>query len=752
MKIIGIKLEYGNSSVIKNLKHGWFPFGNYQEPTKENHWQYLKDGQQDDSKYLSQMYKSIAPEGFPENMQLSVQCIVGKNGSGKSTLLELFYRIINDFACKCIKEKWIEWENLPKNIHLEEAKGYSAKLFFETDRKLQYLYRNDSKTKYVVIENNSPRILFDSECSQYGTEELSQMLHSFFYTIANNYSLYSLNPDDYNKNRVWDYNNNIEEPDGKWLECIFHKNDGYLTPLVMVPFRDKTGNVDRVNEDLLAKQRLSTLAILFESQGLAFLDDYRPKQLKYRLNPNAKNIYLNKKEEIINSEKITNPFINLFDDDSRKQLRVNDDYFRLLIKSLPITLFDRIKKGWYLCLEDESNNFSNYRRYEKYVKNAICTYLSYKTLKIYFTYPSFSQIMIPQDLIDKQKLAISEISNVINQIIKHNNAPTIRKLIHIIASPENTTHITLKIQQCLAFISRDFFKTGNVYNQCCINNNKNSFLLKNYAIDKKVYGEDRKESGYKTYEEVFLRMPPTFFEWELFFENDNPKMKVNQNGDEGLTTINQMSSGERHNLISTSYLMYHLTNLQSVQSDRFRVPYHHVNLIFDEVELYFHPEYQRKYLANLLKTLSQCHISSEKIKSINIVIVTHSPFILSDVPLSHTLYLENGAAKERNDETFSANIHNLLVNQFFIEQPMGEVAVNVINEIVKAKNVSRANYDYYMFIANKVGDPYISNRLKNIIESKSKDIASLKKEQERLERRLKEIKLQLSNESNKEKE
>jgi hypothetical protein len=120
--------------------------------------------------------------------------------------------------------------------------------------------------------------------------------------------------------------------------------------------------------------------------------------------------------------------------------------------------------------------------------------------------------------------------------------------------------------------------------------------------------------------------------------------------------------------------------------------------------------------------------------------------------LSHTLYLENGAAKERNDETFSANIHNLLVNQFFIEQPMGEVAVNVINEIVKAKNVSRANYDYYMFIANKVGDPYISNRLKNIIESKSKDIASLKKEQERLERRLKEIKLQLSNESNKEKE
>ena len=750
MKIIGIKLEHGDSSVIKNLKPGWFPFGDYQEPMKDNHWQYLKDGQQDDSKYLSQMYKSIAPEGFPENMQLSVQCIVGKNGSGKSTLLELFYRIINDFACKCIKEKWIEWEDLPKDVHLEDAMGYSSRLFFETDKKLQYLYRNESETKYCVIENNSPKILFDSECSQYGTEELSEMLHSFFYTIANNYSLYSLNPNDYNKNRIWDNNNYIEEPDGKWLECIFHKNDGYLTPLVMVPFRDKTGNIDRVNEDSLAKQRLSTLAILFESQGLAFLENYRPKQLKYRLNPNAKNLYLNKKEEIINSKKIINPFLNLFDYDSLKQLRDNDDYIRRLIKSLPITLFDRIKKEWYLYLEDVSNNFSNYRRYEKYVKDTICTYLSYKTLKIYFTYPSFSQIMIPPNLIDIQKLPISEISNVINQIVKHNNAPTIRKLICAIASPENTTHITLKIQQCLAFISRNFFKTGNVYNQCYINNSRNSFLLKNYAIDKKVYGEDRKESGYKTYEEVFLRMPPAFFEWELFFGNNNSKKGMETNGDEGLTTLTQMSSGERHDLVSTSYLMYHLTNIQSVKSDRFRVPYHHVNLIFDEVELYFHPEYQRKYLANLLKTISQCHISDEKIRSINIIIVTHSSFILSDVPLSHTLYLENGKAKSRSDETFSANIHNLLVNQFFIEQPMGEVAASIIKEIVKAENISRKDYDYYMFIAQKVGDPYISNRLKNIIGDKVKDIVNLKEEKEWLQKRLKEVEYQLSQKEDKE--
>lgn len=759
MKIIGIKLEYGDSSVIKNLKPGWFPFGDYQEPTKDNRWQYLKEGQQDDAEYLSRMYKSIAPEGFPDGMQLSVQCIVGKNGSGKSTLLELYYRLINDFAYHCIKKKWTGWEKLPKDIQLVESGGYSAILFFETGSKLQYLYRNESNTEYVEINDGSPRILFDGECPQYGTENLAQIMHSFFYTTANNYSFYSLNPNDYHKNEIGN-NNYLEKNDGKWLECIFHKNDGYLTPLVMVPFRDENGNIDRENEDSLAKQRLSTLAILFESQGLSFSDNFHPKQLIYRFNPRSKDYYWEKTKEAIVSKKAIDLFLSCFDYGPNCKLKEKKDFVISSIKNVLNPgkrgggLCIRIKAAWDSYLKEESLLSANYEKYNKNVKEAISNYLTYKTLKICFTYPSYGQLIIPTNLII-QSSHVSEITGAVRHIIKNLDTMAIKDLILHIISTENSSHITQKIRQCLTFVSRDYYKTRIQArpHSCFINDNgENSFLAENYAIDKKLHGAEREKSGYQTYEEVFLRMPPPFFDYELLFRQGKSEEGTKPDGGKGLPTLNSMSSGQRHDLVSTSYLMYHLTNLQSVQGDRFRVPYHHVNLIFDEVELYFHPEYQRKYLANLLKTLSQCHISSKKIKSINIIIVTHSPFILSDVPLSHTLYLENGAAKERDDETFSANIHNLLVNQFFIEQPMGEVAVNVINEIVMAKKVSRENYDYYMFIANKVGDPYISNRLKNIIESKSKDIARLKKEQERLERRLEEIKLQLSNESNKEKE
>lgn len=729
--------------MIKNLQPGWFPFGDYQEPTSENRWQYLKEGQEDDSDKLSRLYKSIATEGFPREMQLSVQCIVGKNGSGKSTLLELYYRIINDFSCQCIKEKWVEWVNLPKDIQLEESKGYSAKLFFESDGKLQYLHRHEYKMEYVIIEEGTPLNLFDSKGPRYDTEELSKILQSFFYTIANNYSLYSLNPSDYITNDIWDSNDNIEKNNGEWLECIFHKNDGYLTPLVMVPFRDGNGNIDRANEDSLAKIRLSTLAILFESQGRSFSDNYHPEQLKYRYNTSKKDFYWNETKKIVASDKAADLFLCCFNYGPKSKLGERYDTVKHqienILRRLGSGIYGQMKKAWSIYLKENSLLSKNYQKYTKDVKETICNYLTYKTLKICFTYPSYGQLLIPKEVITIQSNQWGELTSIARQIIKSIDENVCMKIIQSIVSSENASHITMKVRQCLTFISRNYYKTDDnfIFTQCSRNNKKeDSFLSVNYAIDKELHGEEREHSGYRTYEEVFLRMPPPFFDLELSFKKGDAS--------EGLTTLNQMSSGQRHDLVSTSYLMYHLTNLQSVQRDRFRVPYHHVNLIFDEVELYFHPEYQRRYLANLLKVLSQCHISSEKIRSINIVIVTHSPFILSDVPLSHTLYLEDGAAKARRDETFSANIHNLLVNQFFIEQPMGEVAVNVISEIVKAKIITQEYYDYYMFIANKVGDPYISNRLKNIIESKSKDIVGLQEEKKKLERRLKEINHQLS--------
>lgn len=103
MRIIGIKINEGYPAVIKNLKPGgWYPFGDYNEPTENNKWIWEKDN---DDELLSSIYKYATDESFPDGLRISVSCIVGQNGSGKTTLLELMFRIINNFAYTVLDKK-----------------------------------------------------------------------------------------------------------------------------------------------------------------------------------------------------------------------------------------------------------------------------------------------------------------------------------------------------------------------------------------------------------------------------------------------------------------------------------------------------------------------------------------------------------------------------------------------------------------------------------------------------------------------
>ena len=61
-------------------------------------------------------------------------------------------------------------------------------------------------------------------------------------------------------------------------------------------------------------------------------------------------------------------------------------------------------------------------------------------------------------------------------------------------------------------------------------------------------------------------------------------------------------------ILNTNSILYHLFNLESVHQNSFileeggfnRVEYTNVNIILDEVELYYHPEMQRRLVANLV--------------------------------------------------------------------------------------------------------------------------------------------------------
>ena len=63
-------------------------------------------------------------------------------------------------------------------------------------------------------------------------------------------------------------------------------------------------------------------------------------------------------------------------------------------------------------------------------------------------------------------------------------------------------------------------------------------------------------------------------------------------------------------------------------------------LILDEIELYYHPELQQQFLSKLLFYIKDMELSN--ITDINMCLLTHSPYILSDIPSNNILKLEDG--------------------------------------------------------------------------------------------------------------
>ena len=107
-------------------------------------------------------------------------------------------------------------------------------------------------------------------------------------------------------------------------------------------------------------------------------------------------------------------------------------------------------------------------------------------------------------------------------------------------------------------------------------------------------------------------------------------------------------------------------------------------LMLDEVDLYMHPEWQRKFLKLLSDGLDQEY----RDKKIQVIITTHSPLVLSDIPRENVVYLKRDGNKCKivdgpdMEETFGANIFSLLKDSFFLSKTMGEFAHTRIEKVI----------------------------------------------------------------------
>lgn len=97
-------------------------------------------------------------------------------------------------------------------------------------------------------------------------------------------------------------------------------------------------------------------------------------------------------------------------------------------------------------------------------------------------------------------------------------------------------------------------------------------------------------------------------------------------------------------------------------------------VLIDEGDVFLHPNAQRQFVEKLLK-----HLNLHSVSSINLIIASNSPFIVSDMTRDRLTLLDSG----KNDitRTFGANIHEILATDFFMEKTVGSLSYSKIFQI-----------------------------------------------------------------------
>jgi len=585
---------------------------------------------------------------------INVQAIVGPNGSGKSSLLELMYRIINNFSA--LIERGMKRNAAWKLLFVDKL---YAELYYVQDGHLYciscsgndvFFLSDDHKEQYFSASTYS---YGQSKVNKLMVTEMAQLAERLHYTIVTNYSLQSLVSSDYqDETSLAPDANGVFAPEQEgtvWISHLYHKNDGYLTPIVLNPFRDKLGNIDIVTEHRLTIYRLSALMLFYRNRK-GFFDDYKLNDIQYSFS--LQTVY------------------------EKYQIReINDDQYKSAVLDVEHFVPEHPKSVMSILLS--VMGFTNIRLGNDIIR-ASALYLVYKILNIASKYPSYTEFdqwsLRRFDETVSSKDDLMSLGKLVDKILK------------------DKSHITIKVIQVRNLLEI-IKKKGTAPLE------KESFSIDEYLslLDEPVV------KGRNKLFNIMYTLPPSFFIPTLTIKNPN------KNGD--TIDVAKLSSGERQLLYTLSTYVYHIRNLLSIPKDR--VAYRHISLILDEAEICFHPEYQRLFVSRLLYMIKSLNLNLHC--AYNIILSTHSPFILSDMPRENILYLDGGEAQNREDfiRPLAANISDILYQSFFLKNGfIGEWARTRINEILQKKDYwEQLSSDEQRFI-NEIGDDYVRKQIK----------------------------------------
>lgn len=742
--------------------------------------------------------QELSPAFFSlhENVQgplVNISCIVGHNGDGKSSLIELLIRTINNFA----------YFSGFRSDHpdLKFIPGVYSKLYFLANNNICCINCNGKSVEFKAEEKELAYKYSKShrtEGERIRKKEILNYANNLFHTFVSNYSLYAYNSCEYKSESL-----SIDESES-WISALFNTNYAYQTPIIIAPQR-KQGAININVEYFLSAQRLSELFLDCRQGKFKISNTEQVEGFAYKMEKQSKlwtktiKEYLLKKtlgaREIIHfnvdfsknkfSLDFTNENVlisnyefwgsfdrgffdsnlldlarNLINKEVKENVTSTNTDFGQYLKKIKA----HVQKKQVQSLDPDSNiqdmiaqggdelTFLQFQRiylvYEimaRWIKelrinnneifpltfttdnpiNHALWYLTYKTIKVIESYPDYfavgiSDFEIPQHFFHNEvhENNINNWFDVLDDDIKINQS-----------------HLTLKIRQTLYFIEN--LNSLPLLKQTQDNFNNVKINISSYGYDYYLTCEQYYDS-IKQVRDVANAIPPPIFEKDYLISHKGKSLYL----------LSGMSSGERQLLNSASSIVYYLKNIAHSYSTPIKLAYRNVNVVLEEVELYFHPEYQRRFVKYLLEQIENAHLPAKM--SINLIFVTHSPFILSDIPRQNVLFLKDGSPdRSMQEDTFGANIHTLLQNGFFLNSvPIGAFAKEKISQMFALLNQSSDISEDSLNRLEKeiplVSEPLLRNQLMHLFTTRKKfkcddfkeTIAALEKRIQILEERL----------------
>ncbi|MEK3727048.1 MULTISPECIES: hypothetical protein [Lysinibacillus] len=208
----------------------------------------------------------------------------------------------------------------------------------------------------------------------------------------------------------------------------------------------------------------------------------------------------------------------------------------------------------------------------------------------------------------------------------------------------------------------------------------------------------------------------------LFFESNHKKVKWIK---EALARANSYVKNYNIKDISSAYL-------NSNQNENLMI-------LLDEGDMFFHPEWQKSFISDIKSLLNYAFKDHEIVNTIHLLLTSNSPFIMSDIPLEHTIVL---GEEYKMEQTYAQNIHDILKSSFFMDNgTLGEVAHKHIKNLIKLlqkEYVTEAKRQYIKKSIDMIGEPLIRYKLESMYKKKFSD--SIKTE-ERIKQLEKELEL-----------